>query len=170
MTEYRNRVLGLTELRNELLPLLLDEMRPENGFDPMSRILKCHLLTEHVLESLLRYCLEPNGDAVLSADLTYSKKLDIASKCMLVDDYQLLDSTTVGSLRKLNKLRNRIAHKFNTVVESSDVFALFVNVDHLMPIDQNETDIGLIAYHYCSFIFGHMLPKYELSDDGNNAG
>ena len=141
------------------------EMRPENGFDPISRILKCHLLTEHILDSLLRHCFAPNGDAVLGIRLGYRQKLDIASKCLLVEEYSLLDTTTVGSLRRLNTLRNRIAHKLGEVVDPLEIFELFMGVDHPMAISETETDVGLIVYHYCSFIFGNMLPNYQLSED-----
>lgn len=99
MNSFREKLLGLTKLRYETLPLLMKSMRVGENLnigDSISRILKCHLLSEVVLDKLIEYAFEPNGDAILSAKLSYSQKLDIASRTMLVEDYPLLPDQAVG--------------------------------------------------------------------------
>ncbi len=119
MSEAKDKLLSLTSLRYQALPILLDQMQQTanaKGSDSISLILRCHLLTEVVLDKLLTLCLEPNGDAVLSANLRYAQKLDIASKCMLFEDYELISNYIASSLRQLNKLRNRLSHNLNACI------------------------------------------------------
>jgi hypothetical protein len=129
--------------------------------DPISLILKCHLLSEVVLDRLILFAFEPNGGAILSIRLSYSKKLDIVSRTTLVEDYPLIPELAVGSLRKLNKIRNRLSHELGASVTHEEAIELFMGVDHPMPIDPMKTDVPLLIYHYTAFIFGNMLPKIE---------
>jgi len=165
MSQFKEKLLGLTKLRYETLPLLMQNMKVEDslniGGDPISRILKCHLLSEVVLDKLIQFAFEPNGDAILSARLSYVQKLDITSRAFLVEDYPLLPDFAVGSLRKLNKIRNRLSHELGASVTREEAIDLFMGVDHPMPIDPMDAEIPLLIYHYTSFIFGNMLPKYE---------
>ena len=168
MDQLKDRLLRLTELRYKTLPLLLENMQPDESLrigDPVSRILKCHLLSEAVLDRLLELALEPNGEAVLSARLSYNQKLAIASRSVLIKDYELLPDYVVGSLRKLNQIRNRLAHELGASVSREEVMELFMGVDHSMPIDLSTADVSLLIYHYTSFIFGNMLPKYEAVEE-----
>jgi hypothetical protein len=168
MNQFKEKLLGLTKLRYKTLPLLFQNMQPDEALnigDPISRILKCHLLSEVVLDKLIQFVFEPNGDAILSAKLTYAKKLSIVSKSMLVEDYPLLPDFVVGSLRRLNMLRNRLSHELVTTVTQDEVIDLFMGVDHPMPFDPKNADVPLLIYHYTSFIFGNMLPKYEDTEE-----
>ena len=167
MEPLKNKLLQLTTLRYKNLPTLMNSMKVNDVLDigdPVSRILKCHLLSEVVLDELLQLALKPNGDAVLSANLSYSKKLSIASRCILAEDYKLLPDFVLGSLRKLNKIRNRLAHELGATVSREEVIELFMGFNHPMPFDPAETEISLIIYHYTAFIFGNMLPKFEVDD------
>lgn len=162
MSEIKDKLLQLTDLRYEKMPLLMENMRQlSEAKDPIVPLLKCHLLTEALLDRLIELAIEPNGEALTAAGLTYSKKLDIASKMVLIEDLALLSEVTLGSLRKLNKLRNRLAHTLGATVTLGEVKDLFMGVDHLMPITPSEDNIPLVLYHYTSFIFGYMLPKFE---------
>jgi len=168
MNQFKEKLLGLTKLRYETLPLLLQNMQVDetlNIGDPISRILKCHLLSEVVLDKLIQFAFEPNGDAILSAKLNYGQKLNIASKTLLVEDYSLLPDLAVGSLRKLNKLRNRLSHELGATITQDEVIELFMGANHPMPFDPNKADVPLLIYHYTSFIFGNMLPKYETIEE-----
>ncbi len=163
MSKFKERLLALTSLRYEMLPELLHQMslaaRGKSN-DPILLILRCHLLTEVVLERLLDLCLEPNGTAVLSANLRYIQKLDIASQCMLVDDFELIPQSVVASLKKLNKLRNRLSHNLNVTITYKDALELFQGIE--LPImDITNKDVPIIIWHYTSTIFGNMLPNYE---------
>jgi hypothetical protein len=164
MGQLKDKLLRLTALRYETLPLLIANMQVDEGLrigDPVSRILKCHLLSEAVLDKLLEFALEPNGDAVLSARLNYNQKLTIASRSILAQDYELLPDYVVGSLRKLNQIRNRLAHELGASVTREEVMELFMGIGHPMPIDPSTADVSLLIYHYTAFIFGNMLPKFE---------
>jgi hypothetical protein len=168
MTEARDKLLSLTALRYEALPTLVEQMQQTanaKGSDSISLILRCHLLTEAVLDKLLRLCLEPNGDAVLSANLRYAQKLDIASKCMLFEDYELIPNYVISSLRHLNRLRNRLSHNLNASITQEEALDLFQGIDHPMPFDKNSADVSKLVYQYTSFIFGNMLPKYEAIEE-----
>lgn len=162
MSELRDKLLQLTKLRYEQMPLLMENMQSlAKANDPIVPVLKCHLLTEALLDRLIALAIEPNGEAVTAVGLTYSEKLEIASKMILAEDWELLSEITVGSLRKLNKLRNRLAHTLGATVVLEDVTELFMGVDHLMPITPSDDNIPSVLFHYTSFIFGYMLPKYE---------
>jgi hypothetical protein len=168
MEVLRERVLQLTKLRYEAMPLLMDEMRVDEEAqmgDVVSRILKVHLLSEVAIDKLLQLALAPNGDAVLTAGLRYETKLTIASRCQLADDLPLLQDFVVGSLRKLSRVRNRLAHELGATVTREEAVGLFMGIDHLMPIDPKTADVAMLIYHYTGFIFGNLLPKYEPIED-----
>ena len=168
MGEIKEKLLGLTKLRYETLPLLLEEVKVgdyQNISEPISRILKCHLLSEVVLDKLIQFSFKPNGDAILSARLSYSQKLDLTSRTFLFEEYPLISSLAVGSLRKLNKIRNRLSHELGASVAREEAIDLFMGVDHPMPFDSLKADVPLLIYHYTAFIFGNMLPKYEAIDE-----
>jgi hypothetical protein len=164
MSEFKEKLMGLTELRYETLPRLMKIMQADedrNIGDSISTIVKCHLLSEVVLDRLIEFAFMPNGNAILSAGLRYSQKLDIVSRTMLVEDYPLIPDLAVGSLRKLNKVRNRLSHELEASVSHEEIIDLFMGVDHPMPFDSAKVDVPLLIYHYTAFIFGNMLPKYE---------
>lgn len=162
MSQLKDKLLRLTKLRYEKLPLLFENMRQmAEANDPVLQILKCHLVTEAILDALIQFAVEPNGAAVLSARPSYNQKIQIASRSVLADDFELLPDFVVGSLRKLNRLRNRMAHQLGATVTIDEVMDLFAGVEHPMPIAPSERNITLVIYHYTSFIFGNMLPKYE---------
>lgn len=165
----KEKVLGLTELRYDLAQKLTEIMTPPHNKsifpEPVSHILKCHLLTEVALEKLIKLAYHPNGDAVLAANLSYSKKLTIASKTILFDDFELLTEETVCSLKQLNSIRNRLSHELDATITKKEIVNLFMgNVPFTIPnVKEAETDE--LIYHYTPFIFGYMLPKYEEIDD-----
>jgi len=62
----------------------------------------------------------------------------------------------------LNKLRNRVAHRLNESVEDAEVLELFVGLESELPYIELMAHGRVIALRrYLSFIFGHMLPKFE---------
>ena len=168
MNQFKEKLMGLTKLRYETLPLLMKNMQVDENLnigDPISRILKCHLLSEVVLDRLIQFAFEPNGDAILSARLSYGKKLDITSRVVLAEDFPLIPDLAVGSLRKLNKIRNRLSHELGASVTREEAIDLFMGIDHPMPVDPMKADVPLLIYHYTAFIFGSMLPKFESVED-----
>ena len=168
MTPTGERLLELTRLRYETLPLLLESMQPDStgGMgDPISRLVKCHLLSEVALDKLLELAFAPNGAAVLSGRLSYSQKLRIASRCELAPGFDLLPDFIVGSLKSLNKLRNRLAHEIHAEVTEEEVMALFAGHEEDTFKDLSKMSVSELIYNYTPFLFGNMLPKYERIDD-----
>lgn len=162
MTVLKEKLLRLTELRYRRFLLLAENMHEMGEItSPVLQILKCHLVTEALLNDLIELAFEPNGAAVLSANLSYSNKLQIVSQAVLADDFKLLPDFVVSSLRKLNRLRNRMAHELGATISLDEVMELFADIDHPMPIIPSENNIPLVLFHYTAFIFGNMLPKYE---------
>ena len=168
MSQFKEKLLGLTKLRYETLPLLMKNMQVDESLnigDPISRILKCHLLSEVVLDRLIQFAFEPNGDAILSARLSYVQKLNITSRTVLTEDYPLIPELAIGSLRKLNKIRNRLSHELGASVTREEVIDLFMGVDPPTPVYPMKADVTLLIYHYTPFIFGNMLPKFESDEE-----
>jgi hypothetical protein len=162
MNTLKEKLLRLTGLRYKNLPMLMENMRIMTSInDPVSQLIRCHLITEAVLDELIELAFYPNGAAITSADLTYAKKLQICSSSVLHEGFPLLPDFIVGSLRKLNSLRNRMAHKLGATVSVGEVMELFVGEEQLIPISPEEEKINIVIYHYTSFIFGNLLPKYE---------
>lgn len=87
--------------------------------------------------------------AVLSAELTYDRKLTICSKLNLDDGNALFSSDTIGSLRKLNGLRNELAHSLMADVTAEKVENLFfgqMKAKRSKEVVEGDASIKLRAY------------------------
>lgn len=93
---------------------------------PIDEILRIHLLTENVLEKLIAIILGKNAEAVLSSKLSYSQKLSICGKLKFDCGTPVLLSDVKGSLKKLNLLRNDVAHDITHETSDADIEGLFV--------------------------------------------
>ena len=165
MGQLKQKLLGLTTLRYKKLPMLLENMKKMAEInDPVSLLIRCHLITEALLDELIELAFLPNGTAITSSNLSYEKKLQIASKAKLDVDWPLLPDFVIGSLRKLNSLRNKMAHKLGATVSLKEVMDLFMDESYPMGTPSEE-NINLIIYRYTAFIFGNLLPKYEAIDE-----
>ncbi len=160
MAALAERLLHLTKIRYRRISELDKRLRPSDGY--LGAILQCHLLVESLLEELISLCLGQYADAVFSAKLTFDQKLAIAGRLELDHDWPLIDDYIVGSLRKLNALRNNLAHRYGYEVSAKDVRELFVGCEKELPYgDVLESGIEIGISRYAAFIFGSMLPKYE---------
>ena len=165
MGQLKQKLLGLTALRYKKLPMLLENMKKMAEInDPVSLLIRCHLITEALLDELIELAFLPNGTAITSSNLSYEKKLQIASKAKLDVDWPLLPDFVIGSLRKLNSLRNKMAHKLGATISLKDVMELFMEKSHPVTATSEE-NINLVIYRYTAFIFGNLLPKYEAIDE-----
>ena len=165
MVQLKQKLLGLTALRYKKLPMLLENMKKMAEInDPVSLLIRCHLITEALLDELIELAFLPNGTAITSSNLSYEKKLQIASKAKLDVDWPLLPDFVIGSLRKLNSLRNKMAHKLGATISLKDVMELFMEKSHPVTATSEE-NINLVIYRYTAFIFGNLLPKYEAIDE-----
>jgi hypothetical protein len=113
---------------NELFYTIISAIMPglNDNPRPIDEILRIHLMTETIMEKLIEFGLGDNAEAVLSAKLTYAQKLSICSKLKLDDQSLLLTTDVSGSLKKLNKLRNKVAHNLEHETTDQDVEELFV--------------------------------------------
>ncbi|HRD64571.1 MAG TPA: hypothetical protein PKY50_00280 [Candidatus Competibacter sp.] len=159
-TSLRSKLLKQTELRYKYLPELSRRLAADDKV--LGAILQGHLFVESLLEQLIQLCLGQNAEAVLSARLTFDQKLVISSKLCLADNWPLIPDYVVGSLRKLNSLRNKLAHRYGHEVTESDLRELFVGLESELPYQEVlEHGAEIAISRYIAFIFGHLLPKYE---------
>lgn len=159
-SHIRSKLLRLTELRYQHFPELSRRLVADEKL--LGAILQGHLFVESLLEELITLCLDKNSEAVLSASLSFDQKLTISSKLHLAVDWPLIPDYVVGSLRKLNSLRNKLAHRYGHEVSESDVRELFVGLENELPYQEIFEDGTEVAIsRYIAFIFGHLLPKYE---------
>ena len=162
MSQLKEKLVSLTASRYKKLPLLMEHMgKMINIDDPVSLLIRCHLITESLLDELIELTFYPNGSAITSAGLSYDKKLQICSKTILHEDRPLLPDFVIGSLRKLNSLRNKMAHRLEASTSLNEVMDLFMGEEHPMPIEAEKGNLNIVIYHYTGFIFGNLLPKWE---------
>ena len=154
----KEKLLGLTTVRYQQLPIAMKTFRDSD--DPLGTLLRVHLLSEGIMEELIRVCFNDNADALLSIGLTYEQKLELLAKISIEDDWPLLPDYIVGSLRKLNSLRNRLAHNLNADLSNQKVIDLFMNEEQVYG-DMSKVEVGINLKRYAFFILGSMLPKYE---------
>jgi len=160
MSDLREKLLKLTALRRQRMLELDQRLRSKDSH--LAGILQCHLFVESLLEELIRLCLGDNADAVLAARLSFEQKLAVAAKLELEKDWPLLQDYVVGSLRKLNSLRNKLAHRYGHEVSEDDIRELFNGCEQDLPYqDVLECGVDIGIARYAAFIFGNMLPKYE---------
>jgi hypothetical protein len=160
MDKTGNPLLTLTELRYKNLPLLIEAAKGDDGV--VGEIVRIHLVTEYLLEELIRLALDNNAGPVLSIGLRYSQKLELASQLELVEEFNLLPDYVVGSLRKLNKLRNMVAHRLNESIEDTKILDLFAGLENELPyVELMEHGRVIALRRYLAFIFGCMLPKFD---------
>ena len=156
----RTKLLTLTKLRYQYLPQLGERLQSDDKI--LSAILQGHLFVESLLEELIKVCLENNSEAVLSARLSFDQKLVIAAKLHLANEWPLIPDYVVGSLRKLNSLRNKLAHRYGHEASEEDIRELFVGLEQELPYQEIfEDGLETAISRYVAFIFGCMLPKYE---------
>lgn len=161
MSKLKKQLLELTKRRYKKLPKLFETMRKMMEIDDsISLIIRCHLTTESLLDELIELVFFPNGNAITSSSLSYDKKLQILSKAKLVDDWPVLPDHVIGSLRKLNSIRNRMAHKIEATLNAEEITELFMG-EIPLTVNSEEKNVNILIYHYTSFIFGNLLPNYE---------
>lgn len=120
--------MTLQEKQNLFLSTITDLMPGiDDSESPAGEILKIHLLTEVLLDHLIIGVFEADhGRAILDLELRYSQKLTLCSKATLSCGRSLLTSDVIGSLKKLNSLRNAFAHNLRKTLTEDDVESLFV--------------------------------------------
>jgi hypothetical protein len=136
---------------------------------PIDEILRVHLLTEVVLEKIIDLVLGVNSEAVLNAELRYSKKLLICENLKFEDGTSVLSSDVTGSLRKLNNLRNYVAHDLNHETSQEDVESLFVgSLGNGRNQEVVAGDVWIKLSSYKAMIYFEMLNPGRLKKHNKN--
>lgn len=78
-------------------------------------MLRVHLVTENLLERASIANLPGSSSLIENSNLTYQNKLEI------FNSFQKADSSLIGSLRQLNKVRNAASHVQDSSVGRSEV-------------------------------------------------
>mgnify|MGYP003119028745 CR=1 FL=1 len=85
--------------------------------DAWQRVVQGHLYFEHAVGQLLLEALK-KPEAISLSRMGYSQRLDLASAMGILDDEIL------PALRKINSLRNNLAHNLNFEITDKDVLEL----------------------------------------------
>jgi hypothetical protein len=162
----KDKLLNLTSARyKHLLPAINNFNK--TGDDVLGTLLRVHLTSESILEELIHLTFEDNAQAILKLKLTYRQKLELVASLKICDDWPLIPEYIVGSLRKLNKLRNDLAHQLNATLSNDQVVELFMGEEQVYG-DMRKDDIHINLQRYAFFILGNILPKFEEIDGERN--
>lgn len=139
----------------------------KTGDDVLGTLLRVHLTSDSILEELIHLTFEDKAQAILKLKLTYRQKLELVASLKIDDDWPLIPEYIIGSLRKLNKLRNDLAHQLSATLSNDQVVELFMGKEQIYG-DMRKDDININLQRYAFFILGNMLPKFEEIDEQKN--
>lgn len=154
---------GLTKARYKHLGVLFSSYKESE--DTLGILLRIHLVTEGILEELIRIVYGDKAEPILSVNLTYKQKLEIVAKNNIDEDWPLLPDYIIGSLRKLNSQRNKLAHNLNEVITNDKLEELFMGIEDGFE-ESLSTQMNLKKY--ALFVLGTMLPKFERIKENDN--
>ncbi len=125
----------------------------------LAQLLTVHLITESVMEKIIEFILGKNSEAVLSLSLTYKQKLDICSKLVFESGESVLNSQVIGSLRKLNKLRNQFSHTLDHKLHKEELLELLLEVEKKPSSEVLNASNEVIIRAYHAHIFPLMFGR-----------
>jgi len=123
--------------------------------DPTATVLVTHLFTEHwINQILLKFCPRYDLTDFGKAELTYSQKLAIA--------YGIgkLPENLFQNLKKLNKLRNDIAHRIDFDFTKMDLNYHPTNPGFALPGFKPSYDPGAKQHHVMNVVKGIFADTY----------
>jgi hypothetical protein len=82
--------------------------------DPVTMLLRCHLLAEFYLDSLITLAM-PRGDIVIDSRLQFYDKL------IIVEGLDTLPKSVTDALKRLNSLRNSCSHVLDYDITERDI-------------------------------------------------
>jgi hypothetical protein len=103
----------IESLREEAMSLCLKTLLPQE--DQLSLIVTGHLYVEYWLEWLIRKSIPRPEKLLDSVNLTFVEKLAVA------ESLGLLRNSLVKAIRRLNNIRNQIAHKLEYQIPQEDL-------------------------------------------------
>lgn len=115
VAERTVELLGGPEKARELVDAEFGEMRQRwnQDIEAIGRILRSHLYVEHYLTEYIEKT-NPRLGSVKNARLTFAQKLD------LVDSKDFRLAEVLPGIKRLNSIRNRLAHRLSAVVTEDD--------------------------------------------------
>ena len=128
--------------------------------DPLSILLRTHLLSENILEELIKLIFDNNANAILSLNLTYRQKLELVGKIDISEGVPVLPDYIVGSLRKLNSLRNKLSHNFDYEITCQQIEELYTLPNGSFE-KINNGDVVETLKSYVVIIFPEILSSYK---------
>lgn len=120
----------------------------------VSVILRCHLIIEHFIDEYLR--------AANPAITTWDRlRLSMHQKLVLADNPRSVFQVLMPSLRALNTLRNKVAHRLEATFESDDIapirelMTLWLKAAGKAPDQLDDIELLLVfTEHASAWIFG----------------
>lgn len=100
----------ISQLEQEKFTELLSNVR-----DPLSALLRTHLIIEQYLERIIRAKLKSPEKLLSKGRLTFNQKL------LLVSSFCVLDDKTYYSVKYLNEIRNDCVHKVEEELDQEKV-------------------------------------------------
>ena len=128
--------------------------------DSLSMLLRVHLISENMLEELIKVIFDDKSDAILSLNIGYKQKLDLVRKFKLDENTPVLADYIVGSLRKLNSIRNKLAHNLDFKITNEHIYDLYTDPTYTIS-ELNERETYLNLKDYALVFLPGMLPYYE---------
>lgn len=130
--------------------------------DSLSMLLRIHLVSEAILEELIRIIYGTKAKPILELQLSYKQKLDLVRHFQLSCNVPVLADFVVGSLRKLNSLRNKLAHNLNFEVTNAHVYDLYIERTFTMK-ELAAREVHSNLKDFAILVLPSMLPYYEES-------
>ena len=126
-TKIAKRVIELSGGKNALnaeTEKALEEFnaRWDQNIESMGRILRSHLVLEYYITKCLK-ALNPNLDNLDRARLTFNQKFE------LIKPYSIETEVLAVGIKRLNKIRNRLAHTLEETVNEQDA-EIFLSIEY----------------------------------------
>lgn len=120
-TRYRASNAELSALHKEIGKEYQDTMR--GIVNPFLVILQSHLYFESLLERYITAELQ-NGSVLIK-----DGRLSFYQKIMVVNSFGTVERGVIDALKKFNKLRNSLAHKFGHAIEKEQIEVIAAALD-----------------------------------------
>ncbi len=149
---------SVVKLRYQHFKVAIEKLSQTN--DSLSMLLRVHLISENILEELIKVIFEDKSDAILYLNIGYKQKLDLVRQFKLEENTPVLADYIVGSLRKLNSFRNKLAHNLDFKITNEHIYDLYTDPTYTInELNEHETYSNL--KDYALIILPGMLPYYE---------
>lgn len=109
-TKELDKLVSEIEFEKEKFDQALNKIQ-----DPISAILRTHLFVEHQLDRTIIFFLEKGEKLLKKGYLKFNQKV------LIVEAFDFLNNQTLNAIKKLNSVRNNLAHSINFVVNDDVV-------------------------------------------------